>query len=193
MRARFDGNSVASRHVPHDAERTRARRRGRSGRGPCGTATARWRATARAQPGRVGDGGAEPAGFHADAKSLHQLARAVRRTAGTRRRRAPRGRRACGWRRGCPTSTTIQAIAGPSELSRQRRTVALGADVRLGVAGPPVRRQPGAARGSAGRGSRRRRPGGAWRPRRGGRAATACAGAARRTPAATPTPRRGGR
>ena len=43
-----------------------------------------------------------------------------------------------------PTITTIQAIAGPSDRVRHLRTLRSIADVGLGIAGPEVRRQPGA-------------------------------------------------
>ena len=192
MRARFDGYSVARRHVPEHAEEDRARRRARSGRGPSGTATARWRSTAR--PSRSGWRRwrrARP-GSSRTTKSLHHW----RGLSGSGRSSPTLGHRRVDQRAAGDDDPDDDDDPGDGRAERALPPaphVGVGADVGLGVAGPPVRRQPGAAPvlqvedlgvGDAAELGDRAAA---------GRSGPACAAAARRTPAARPTPRRGGR
>ena len=98
-----------------------------------------------APPGGVGDVGAEAAG----APRRREVATTSRgrspAAAGTRRRTAPACRTSCGSRRSTNTTTS-----DPGDRRAQRALPpapdrGVGADVGLGVVGPPVARQPGAA------------------------------------------------
>ena len=193
MRARFDGNTVASRHAPSDAEEVRARRRASSGRAPSGrTRQHAERSTSIAQPVGSGVGGAErrpgstPAG-----EAVPPDRGRCRGTAGTRRlpgrpvsisvRLADheRRRRRRTRRRRCRTSSPASAARWCRRRCRSRCPGMRRYDVSRAL--------PRSCRPSTSCVRRPCRSGGSSRA---GRRASACAGSGRPAPAARPTPRR---
>ena len=171
MRARFDGNTVASRHVPQH----RRRQPDDEHREPEAHAEQPQHAGDRqhAQPVGLATVAPRPRGFHADAKSAPPVAGAVRQRQELADRRHARVEHTCGWRRRSRRARRSRRSSARARLSRQRRTVVPRRRCRSRCRGRGGTTSAGRCRGSAGRGlASGIDAGAAWRSR-GARASSA--------------------